>query len=93
MQLIERKNDDVKKESEPFKRKIITGGDYFDNPETSNPSSEINGNLKKNVNSNDIERKTMITYDTNKLPTFEELMTSEEIKKKTLLNFDDSEDI
>ena len=31
--------------------------------------------------------------NTNKLPTFEELMASEEMKKKTLLNFDDSDDI
>jgi hypothetical protein len=56
------------------------GEDYDDEPvvTTTSQKKETNNEPKK-------------TFGSNKLPTFEELMASEELKNKTLDNFNDSD--
>jgi hypothetical protein len=56
------------------------GEDYDDEP-------AVTTTVQKKETNNEPKR----TFGSNKLPTFEELMASEELKNKTLDNFNDSD--
>ncbi len=86
----------------------MTGGDYFDDDgsassiENTKPSNKANQREKVTVTANNPDMETSLAsrqvirnvpINTNKLPTFEELMASEDMKKKNMFNFDDSDDI
>jgi len=70
----------VKKAPVAAKSKFTMGEDYDDEP-------AVTTTVQKKETNNEPKR----TFGSNKLPTFEELMASEELKNKTLDNFNDSD--
>ncbi len=68
----------IKKAPVAAKNKFTMGEDYDDEPVVATQKKGTINESKK-------------TFGSNKLPTFEELMASEELQNKTPFNFDDSD--